>query len=171
MLNSGFSDAIGSCRIIAIARPRMRRSARALLPVSSSPSKAMLPPAMRAFGGSSPMMERQVVVLPQPDSPISPSVSPAFSVKLMPSTAFTTRVPPNDVKCVRRSEISRSGVAVMAGPVPAIGSGSVPPMTQETALQIPLLRIQPDAQPVAEQLRRQHDQQDAEPREYRQPPV
>ena len=47
-----------------------------------------------AAGGSSPTMERQVVVLPQPDLPIRPSVSPSFNVKLMPSTAFTTRVPP-----------------------------------------------------------------------------
>ena len=34
-------------------------------------------------------MQRPVVVLPQPDSPTRPSVSPLRIVKLMPSTAFT----------------------------------------------------------------------------------
>ena len=35
-------------------------------------------------------MQRPVVVLPQPDSPTSPSVSPRRIVKLTPSTARTT---------------------------------------------------------------------------------
>ena len=35
-------------------------------------------------------MQRPVVVLPQPDSPTSPSVSPRRIAKLTPSTALTT---------------------------------------------------------------------------------
>src|SRR6266545_3699607 len=56
-------------------------------------SSSMLPPTIWALGGSRRTIEWQVVVLPQPDSPTSPKVSPASTEKLMPSTAFTTRVP------------------------------------------------------------------------------
>src|SRR5579883_1117009 len=69
MLNSGFRDAIGSCRIIAIWRPRIRRSWRARIRVSSSPANRIEPPAMRAPGGNRPTIDMQVVVLPHPDSP------------------------------------------------------------------------------------------------------
>jgi len=34
-------------------------------------------------------IQRAIVDLPQPDSPTTPSVSPAISVKLTPSTALT----------------------------------------------------------------------------------
>src|SRR5262249_41870984 len=39
-------------------------------------------------------------------------VSPASTEKLTPSTAFTTRVPPNPTKCVRRSLTRRSGATL-----------------------------------------------------------
>src|SRR6478736_6127578 len=136
----------------------MRRISREVFSVSSSPSNAMRPPAMRPAGGSRPTIERQVVVLPQPDSPMRPRVSPSFRVKLMPSTALTTRVPPKEVKCVRRSVTSRSGVM---GCWTLSGKPS----------QIPLLRVEADAQPVTEQLRCQHDQQNAKTGEDREPPV
>src|SRR5678810_141301 len=51
MLNSGLSDTIGSCRIIAIERPRMRRISRAVFCVRSSPRKLIRPPAARIAGG------------------------------------------------------------------------------------------------------------------------
>jgi hypothetical protein len=45
---------------------------------------------MRPAGsGRRRTIERPVIVLPQPDSPTSPSVSPARSEKLTPSTART----------------------------------------------------------------------------------
>ena len=53
----------------------------------------MLPLTMLALGASKRTMEWHVVVFPQPDSPTRPNVSPGSSVKLTPSTAFTTRVP------------------------------------------------------------------------------
>src|SRR5271166_3202332 len=190
MLNNGFSEAIGSCRIMAIIRPRIWRISREDFWVSSSPWKVMRPPATRAELGSKPTIERQVVVLPQPDSPIRPRVSPSFRLKLMPSTALTTRLPPKVVKCVCSSETSRSGVmATNSSPSPCgrglgggdTGAGTAPPPQHPpprggggvpaTPSQIPLLRIEPDAQPVAEQLRRQHDQQNAETGEDGEPPV
>ena len=43
--------------------------------------------------GSNRKMAWQVVVLPQPDSPTRPRVSPWSKEKLMPSTTFTSLVP------------------------------------------------------------------------------
>ena len=51
----------------------------------SRPSKMIVPPV----GSSRRATQRAIVDLPQPDSPTTPSVSPAFSVKLTPSTALT----------------------------------------------------------------------------------
>src|SRR5262249_44664218 len=137
----------------AMRRPRMRRSSRWLLRVRSSPSNTTRPPTTRAARGKSPTMDRQVVVLPLPDSPTSPSVSPSRSVKLTPSTALTTRVPAKVKKCVCRSETSRIGVT--------------PPVDSE----IPQLGIEPDPQPVAEELGGEDDQEDAQPGEDGEPPL
>jgi hypothetical protein len=49
----------------------------------------------------SPMIVRQVTLLPQPDSPTMPSVFPFSTPKLTPSTALTT--PSSVRKLVRRS--------------------------------------------------------------------
>src|SRR5262245_46791563 len=43
-----------------------------------------------AVGSTRRSTERPRVVFPQPDSPTKPSVSPAWTEKLTPSTAFTT---------------------------------------------------------------------------------
>ena len=56
---------------------------------------------------------RPTVLLPHPDSPTNPSVSPWLSSKLTPSTAFTSAIlraktPPTTGKRTRRSWISRS---------------------------------------------------------------
>src|SRR5436190_20069817 len=51
----------------------------------SSPSKRMAP----LVGPSCNRISFEVVVLPQPDSPITPSVSPGSTAKSMPSTALT----------------------------------------------------------------------------------
>src|SRR5712691_1432338 len=49
------------------------------------PANAMVP----AVGSSAARMSFEVVVLPQPDSPTRPRVSPVLMVKLTPSTALT----------------------------------------------------------------------------------
>src|SRR5260370_34816949 len=51
----------------------------------SSPSYRMTP----ALGGSCNRMSLEVVVLPHPDSPIRPSVSPGWIARSTSSTAFT----------------------------------------------------------------------------------
>src|SRR5881392_360324 len=54
----------------------------------SSPSKRMAP----LVGPSCNRISFEVVVLPQPDSPITPRVSPGSTAKSMPSTALTQPV-------------------------------------------------------------------------------
>ena len=64
---------------------RSGRSARTELWVMSRPSNSTRPPV----GSSSRVISRPVVVLPQPDSPTSDSVSPRSTSKSSPSTART----------------------------------------------------------------------------------
>ena len=80
----GFSAEYGSWKTIC----RCRRTAARPVPDAvhtSWPSKKICP----AVGATSRVTIRAVVVFPQPDSPTSPSVSPAVIVKSMPSTAGT----------------------------------------------------------------------------------
>src|SRR5438552_2546658 len=83
---------------------------------TSRPSKAIVP----AVGVSCSRISLDVVVLPQPDSPMSPSVSPAWMVKSTPSTAFTTLAPPSSRcragKCFFKFRASRTGDAIAHQP-------------------------------------------------------
>src|SRR5215831_10513027 len=60
------------------------------------------------FFGLRPMIERQVTLLPQPDSPTMPSVLPFSTEKLTPSTALT--MPSSVRKYVLRSFTSSSAI-------------------------------------------------------------
>ncbi len=69
---------------------RVQRNARSEGPSSptrSTPSNQTEPPTIFPPGGRRRMRPSTVVVLPQPDSPTSPSVSPRRRSKLTPSTA------------------------------------------------------------------------------------
>jgi len=92
-VKSGFSDAIGSCRIMAMRLPRIRRISALDFRSRSSPSKLISPETIRPAGGSTRSSESARVVLPEPDSPTMPSVAPASSVRVTSSTARVTRVP------------------------------------------------------------------------------
>ena len=88
MVWTGLRLVIGSWNTIAIRLPRTWRIRRSDTRSRSVPSKAHRPPTTRpARRGSRRMMESAVTLLPQPDSPTMPSVSPAAIVKLTPSTA------------------------------------------------------------------------------------
>ena len=93
IVKSGFSEAIGSCRIIAIRLPRIRRSSASGLATRSSPWNRISPPTMRAAGGSRRRSDRARVVFPEPDSPTTPSVWPTSRSNETSSTARVTRVP------------------------------------------------------------------------------
>ena len=79
----GLSDAYGSWKTICISL-RTSRICRRAKPVMSRPLKMILP----AVGSVSLISVRESVVLPQPDSPTSPSVSPAWIERSTPSTAW-----------------------------------------------------------------------------------
>ncbi len=68
----GLSELIGSWKIICM-RVRNRRSAEPFFVVMSTPSSSIVP----EVGSTMRISARPVVVLPQPDSPTSPRVSPS----------------------------------------------------------------------------------------------
>src|SRR5688500_4932743 len=104
-VNTGFIDVIGSWKIIAIWLPRYLRISCAGKPKSSSP-RNLTEPVMRAERGSRPITAIIVTLLPEPDSPTTPSTLPASMVRSTPRTAFTS---PSCVgKVTVRSWISRS---------------------------------------------------------------
>src|SRR6516162_3157010 len=81
----------------------------------SSPPKRIAPPV----GVSCNKINLEVVVLPQPDSPITPSVSPGQTAKSTPSTALTqptlrrSRGPVLTGKYFRRPCSSSSGADIL----------------------------------------------------------
>ena len=80
---NGFSDVIGSWKIIAIRLPRIARISsvgqrQQVVAVEDRPRRA----TMRPGGvGMSRMIDRFVTDLPEPDSPTMPSVSPRRQVE------------------------------------------------------------------------------------------
>ena len=80
IFSAGFSDVIGSWKIIETSLPRMC----CICPSDSLavlPSKSTSPPTIFAGGfGMRPMIESAVTDFPQPDSPTMPSVFP-FSMR------------------------------------------------------------------------------------------
>ena len=86
-------------------------------------------PTTRAFGGSSPIIARIVVVLPQPDSPTSPIRSPSRSSKLTPCTACSSP-PPGRSNQTCRSSTRMTGCRRSLGVPPsrrAAAAGSAGP--------------------------------------------
>jgi hypothetical protein len=88
-----------------------------------SPSKWTVP----RVAGMRRRMVRPTVVLPQPDSPTRPSVSPGAIWKLTPSTALTRptvclRMPRLTGKWVCRSRTSSRGRAALAGAAESSGA-------------------------------------------------
>lgn len=78
-------------------------------PVNGTPLNSISPES----GCSSPMIILANVVLPEPDSPTIPKVSPAWTRKLMSSAAWVVDfLPRRDVpKALRKERISSTGTA------------------------------------------------------------
>ena len=74
----GFSERVGSWKIIAMSAPRCRRISCSGMPTSSTPSMRADPVTV-ALGGSRPISARELTVLPEPDSPTMASMWPARS--------------------------------------------------------------------------------------------
>ena len=85
MLWRGSKVSNGFWKTICVLRRNASRSAWYSVSISR-PLSEMRPAEQRSSRTSS----RPSVLLPQPDSPITPRTSPGPSVKLTPSTALTT---------------------------------------------------------------------------------
>src|SRR4029077_8850229 len=90
---TGFSDDIGSWKIIATRRPRIRARSRDGRSRSETPS-SMIRPVVTAPLGNSLRIVRAVTLLPKPLSPTSPTASPGPTRKETPRT--TGRLPPRN---------------------------------------------------------------------------
>src|SRR6266851_3722580 len=131
-LVTGFSDVIGSWKIMATSLPRNSRTSSFICTTSWSLNR-IRPETIRPGSGTSRRMEKAVIVFPEPDSPTMPTVSPRPTLKLIPSTAWTI---PREVKnCVRRSSTRKRGA------VTALSSHS---------------RIDRVSQPISDEAERQH---------------
>ena len=122
-LRRGFNDEIGSWKIICIfVRASLIEAVD--MEVSSWPSNSTDPDV----GRGNCMIARPVVLLPQPDSPTSPNVSPRTTSKLMPDTALTlSPVCPIGNSITRSStRITMSPSRRWALPVPAIRPAARP---------------------------------------------
>ncbi len=116
MVSTGFSEVIGSWKIMAISRPRTRRISSSLSFRRSRLLKSIVPSTIRPAGPcTSRMIESADTLLPHPDSPTSATVSPAFTSHVTPSTARTT--PALVTKWVVRERTSRS-VPTVRGSLP-----------------------------------------------------
>ena len=83
----GLSEVIGSWKIIATFVPRTRLSCSGDRLRISCPLRRTLPVA-RPLAASSPMIDMKIWLLPEPDSPTMPSVSPRSIAKLTWLTAL-----------------------------------------------------------------------------------
>src|SRR4051812_23715261 len=101
IVKAGLRELIGSWKIMAMRSPRSARMRSGGKESRFTPSNRISPPTIRPGGcGTSPMIESAVTLLPHPDSPTMPSVRPASSSKLTPSTARNS--PASVAKCVLR---------------------------------------------------------------------
>src|SRR5262245_59308639 len=150
------------------------------------PSRRISAAAMRPGGSSRPMMALPVSDLPAPDSPTTPKTSPGAMSNDTSSTASS--VPRRVGNSTRRFLTSSSGgllVAVMAsfGPRASrallrlsvrVGRGLPRPATrgpEEYESTSSQLRVQGVAQPVAQQVHRQHEDGERDAGEHGDPPV
>src|SRR5215813_9150813 len=119
----------------------MLRSSESLIVVSSAPAKRALPAVTRPARGRMPSNASDVTLLPQPDSPTIPSVSPGAMSNEMPLTACT--VPRRVSKRTCRSSTPRRG-------------------SLSTRAQLGIERL---AQAVADQVEAEHGDDDGEARD------
>src|SRR3990170_1657398 len=127
--------------------PRMSRISASSTLSRSLPRNRTEPPTMRPGCSMSRITDRAVMLLPQPDSPTTPTVLPSPISYETPSTALT--VPSWVKKWVRRSWISRRGRSDLWTVMPL--------------LPHPLARVEGIPQAVAHETRREDDEDQREP--------
>ena len=88
-VKTGLSEVIGSWKIIEIWLPRTSRISSSESFSRSRPSSRISPSTILPGRPMRRMIDSAVMLLPQPDSPTTPSVLPSSIAKLTPSTALT----------------------------------------------------------------------------------
>ena len=116
MVMRGLSEENGSWKIICICRRSGRSALRSSVATSMSCPLAAWNRISPPVGAIARRMQREVVVLPQPDSPTSDSVSPRAMVKLTSSTARTAPASRRTGRC--GSESTCAGLE-LPEPLPA----------------------------------------------------
>ena len=86
IVNSGSSEVIGFCRIIERSRPRSSRICAAVRDNKDWPSN-WISPLTRAVTGRERIAALHMVDFPLPDSPTTPTICPASTLKLAFATA------------------------------------------------------------------------------------
>src|SRR5437870_4692534 len=144
---------MGSWKIIEILLPRMWRSSSCGIFSRSCPWNRACP-SIRAFLlRMRPIRVRKVTLLPEPDSPTTPSVSPGETVNETPSTALTR--PSSVSKCTLRSLTSRSGSGTPLRP-PALLKWRRPNRAWRSS--VPHAWIQIGVHDVDEQVEEDHEE-------------
>ena len=123
---TGLSEFIALWKTIEMWRQRNRRSSSLLLPIRSSPRKITRPLAITAGGRRICIAAFATVLLPQPDSPARPTISPASIFRLSPATARQQSgpVPYSTTRSRSSSSVSRpvAGSAGETGSATAVTS-------------------------------------------------
>src|SRR5437879_8168380 len=138
MFRTGFNEFIAPWKMIEMSFHRTRWIERSESFTRFLPSNRISPRTIFPLYGSSRMMERAVVVLPQPLSPARPRASPSPTSNDTPSTAWT--VPACVVYSIERSSTSR-----------------------RASLTPPQSGVQDFVEGVPEQVKAEHQAHDAEP--------
>src|SRR3954454_14981925 len=147
-VSTGLRDVIGSWKTIATSLPPTRRSPRFFSLNRSRPWNIAVPLTTRPGGwGIRPSSASVETLLPEPDSPTMPSVSPGKRSYETPSTAWT--IPSSVLNSTTRSLIERTG------------SGT----------HSPLGRVERIAEAVADEVHAEDDGNDGQARKDGQPPL
>src|SRR5439155_2689269 len=147
----------------------MRRSASGGTLWTRRASRRISPAPMRPGGSISPITAAPVSDLPAPDSPTTPSTSPGAIVSDTPSAA--TSVPWRVGNSTRSPSAAKSAPAVtLQQPVPRRGAPRSIRL-QTAGFWSFQFRIQRVAQPIAEQIDRQHQDDQRGAGEYGDPPL
>ena len=134
---TGLSDVMGSWKIMPISLPRTRRSWAGESVSRPRPARRTPSPRTVAESGSRPMTDSPKVLLPHPDSPTTPTISPGSTRSDTSSRASTS--PPCERKLTERPRTSSTG-SVTAG-------SAVERVLQPVAEQVEAERRDEDGQP------------------------
>ena len=121
----GLSDVRGSWKIMPTSLPRIVPISLSAMGTMSRPSIRTEPAVMWPTFGRSFMIDRPVVVFPQPDSPTTPRHSPSSTWNETSSTAIT--VDRRSRNSVRNPSTSRTLVIAPPGALPCVPTRDVAP--------------------------------------------